>query len=83
VPRTRVQIASHSEAGCKRLVFSDLESGICGGPQPAVLAAVEWSGLRLDRATPAYDGAADVNKARTCAAIASVPLSVLPKTTRT
>ena len=37
----------------------------------------------IDRATPAYDRATDVNKARTCAAIASVPLSVLPKTTRT
>jgi hypothetical protein len=53
----------------------------CGGVQPAVLAAVEWGGLRWIET--AYDGAADVSKARTCAAIASVPLSVLPKTTRT
>ena len=54
----------------------------CGGSQPPVLAAVERGGVRL--ATQRYDGADDVNRARACAAIASVPpLSVFPKTTRT
>ena len=35
------------------------------------------------RVTPSYGLNDDVNRLRTCAAIASVPLSVLPKTTRT
>ena len=39
--------------------------------------------LEMDKARQRYDGADDVNRARTCAAIASLPLSVLPKTTRT
>ena len=39
-----------------------------------------WSGLReVDRATQRYAGADDVNRARTCAAIASVPPSVVKR----
>ena len=40
--KTRVQIPYRPATADKSLVFSSLESGICGGPQPAVLAAVEW-----------------------------------------
>jgi len=43
--KPRVQIVSRSARHDKRFVSSGLESGIYGGVQPAVLAAVEWGGV--------------------------------------
>jgi hypothetical protein len=61
MPRLGVQIAFQSATACKRLVFSELEKGICGGVQPAVLAAVEWGGVMPTHQSaaklPNYQGA--------------------------
>ena len=40
-----VQIASQSATVCKRFVFCSLESGICGGSQPTLSAALATCGL--------------------------------------
>jgi hypothetical protein len=36
----RVQIGSQAATACKRFIFSCLESGICGGSQPTLSAAL-------------------------------------------
>jgi hypothetical protein len=44
--KTGVQIVSRSATACKRSVFSSLDSGICGGSQPTLSAALAACGLK-------------------------------------